>query len=155
MIEVGKRAPTFTLPDHNGAKVRLTDLRGKWVVLYFYPADDTPGCTTQACEFTSSIEDFEGLDAVVLGCSPDSPESHRDFIAKHDLGITLLSDANKSVMRKYGAWGEKTLYGRKSIGAIRSTALIGPDGKIAHHWKRARAAGNAAAVHKKLEQLRG
>ena len=154
MIEVGKDAPAFTLPDQDGNAVRLADFHGRWVVLYFYPKDDTPGCTTQACEFTESVADFADLDAAVLGCSPDSPESHRAFIAKHGLGITLLSDDDHAVMERYGAWGEKVLYGRKSIGVIRSTVLIAPDGTVAHRWKRARAKGNAAAVAKRLADLR-
>jgi len=153
MIEVGKPAPDFTLADHNGAPVHLGDLAGRWVVLYFYPRDDTPGCTTQACEFTASMADFAGLDATVLGCSPDSPESHRQFIAKHGLGFGLLSDPDHAVMERYGAYGEKTLYGRKSIVVIRSTVLIDPEGRVAHHWRRARAKGNAAAVGKRLREL--
>ena len=155
MIEVGKRAPSFTLPDQDGNQLRLADLRGRWLVLYFYPKDDTPGCTVEACEFTDSIKDFESLDATVLGCSPDSPESHRRFIAKHDLSLTLVSDESKAMMQEYGAWGEKMLYGRKLTGVIRSTVLIDSDGKVAHHWKRANAKGHAASVQKRLAALRG
>ena len=155
MIEVGEAAPPFTLADQSGQPIRLGDLRGRWVVLYFYPADDTPGCTTEACEFTDSIRDFEGLNAVVYGCSPDSPESHREFIAKYDLGVGLLADGDHSMMETYGAWGEKVLYGRKMIGATRSTVIIDPDGVIAHRWKRANAKGHAAHVHKRLTALQG
>ena len=155
MIEIGQPAPVFTLPDHDGNTVRLDDLSGQWVVLYFYPKDDTPGCTSEACEFTSALPDFEGLAATVLGCSPDAPESHRDFIAKHDLGITLLSDEDHAVMEQYGAWGEKTLYGKKSVGVKRSTVLIAPDGNVAHHWKRVSVEGHADAVAKRLAQLQG
>lgn len=153
MIEVGKPAPSFALPNQNGDKVRLTDLKGGWVVLYFYPKDDTPGCTAQACEFTESIKDFEGLDATVLGCSPDGAEAHRAFIDKYGLAIDLLSDPKHAVMDKYGAYGEKNMYGRKSMGVIRSTVLIDPAGRVAHHWRRARAKGNAAAVAKRLAEL--
>ncbi len=153
MIETGKKAPEFTLPDHDGEPVRLSDLSGSWVVLYFYPKDDTPGCTTQACEFTEGIEAFEDLDAVVLGCSPDSPESHKRFIAKHDLAVRLLSDPDHRVMETYGAWGEKTNYGRTSQGVIRSTVLIDPDGRIVHHWPNVRAAGHAEQVREKLAEL--
>jgi peroxiredoxin Q/BCP len=155
MIEVGKKAPAFTLPDQDGNKVRLSELAGQWVVLYFYPKDDTPGCTTEACEFTDSIADFEGMDAVVLGCSPDSPESHRKFIAKHDLNLTLLSDESRKVMEKYDAWGEKKLYGKTVVGVKRSTVIIDPQGEVAHHWRSVRASGHAAKVAEKIAELRG
>lgn len=154
MLEVGDRAPAFTLKDQDGEKQALTKQKGSWVVLYFYPRDDTPGCTTQACEFTDSIADFEGMDAVVFGCSPDTPESHRAFVDKHGLGVTLLSDPDHAVMEKYGAWGEKTLYGKKSVGVIRSTVIIDPKGKVAHRWKSVRAKGHAAKVAERLAELR-
>ncbi len=154
-IEVGRQAPKFALPDQDGNVVDLADLRGRWVVLYFYPKDDTPGCTTEACEFTDGVEAFAGLDAVVLGCSPDSPERHRRFIAKHDLGVRLLSDPEHDTMERYGAWGEKTMYGRTSVGVIRSTVLIAPDGTVAHHWPRVKAAGHAAKVRETLAGLQG
>ena len=153
MITVGKKAPAFTLKDQDENKVKLSDFAGRWVVLYFYPKDDTPGCTTEACEFTSAMPDFTGLDAVVLGCSADSPESHRKFIQKHGLGITLLSDPDHAVMDKYGAYGEKVLYGKKSICVIRSTTLIDPDGKVAWHWAKAKAAGHAEKVREKIAEL--
>jgi peroxiredoxin Q/BCP len=153
-IKVGANAPVFTLPDENGSPVGLAGLAGSWVVLYFYPKDDTPGCTTEACEFTDGIKTFEKLDAVVLGCSPDTPESHRKFIAKHGLRLTLLSDPSRDVMKTYGAWGEKTLYGRTTTGVIRSTVLIGPDGKVAYHWSNVKAAGHAEKVREKLAELR-
>ncbi len=153
MIEIGKRAPAFTLPDQDGAKVRLGDLAGGWVVLYFYPRDDTPGCTTEACDFTDGLKAFEKLECTVLGCSPDSPESHRKFIAKHKLKVRLLSDPEHKVMEKYGAWGEKTLYGKKSVGVIRSTTLIDPEGKVAWHWAKVSAKGHAEKVREKLAAL--
>ena len=146
MIELGKKAPDFTLADQDGEKVALKDLRGSWVVLYFYPKDDTPGCTTEACEFTAGIEDFRGLDARVLGCSPDSPESHRRFIAKHDLKITLLSDPQRAVMTPYG--------GSKDGRTVRSTVIIAPDGKVAHHYPQVRPAGHADELKKKLAELK-
>lgn len=155
MIEVGKPAPAFTLQNQDGDEVSLAGLRGRWVVLYFYPKDDTPGCTTQACEFTAGIAEFEKLDAVILGCSPDDAASHRKFIARHDLQVQLLSDPAHATMEAYGAWGEKVLYGRKSVGVIRSTALIDPAGNVAHHWKKVRAAGHAGHVAARLEALRG
>jgi len=152
-VEIGRAAPPFTLPDQDGVEVSLAGLRGRWVVLYFYPKDDTPGCTTEACEFTEGIEAFRSLDAVVLGCSPDSPERHRKFISKHRLGVRLLSDPDHGVMEAYGAWGEKNMYGKISVGAIRSTLIIDPDGRIAHHWKRVSAKGHAEKVREKLETL--
>lgn len=151
----GKKAPAFSLADENGKKVKLSDLSGRWVVLYFYPRDNTPGCTTEACEFTESLARFEELDAKVLGCSPDSPESHRAFIAKQKLKLTLLSDPNHAVMEKYHAWGEKKLYGKVSVGVIRSTVLIDPTGKVAHHYPRVKAQGHAEQVRSKLAELRG
>ncbi len=153
MIEIGKRAPAFTLKNQDDEKVQLSGLKGQWVVVYFYPKDDTPGCTVQACDFTASIADFEGLDATVLGISADSTESHRKFIAKHSLAITLLSDPDHAVMEKYGAWGEKNMYGKKSMGIIRSTVLIDPDGKVAHHWPKVQAKGHVDKVRAKLEEL--
>jgi peroxiredoxin Q/BCP len=152
-IEVGEKAPEFSLPDQDGIEVALSVFRGRWVVLYFYPKDDTPGCTTEACEFTDGIEAFEGLDAVVLGCSPDSPEKHKKFIAKHDLRVRLLSDPEHEVMETYGAWGEKNMYGKVTVGVIRSTAIIDPEGVIAHRWKRVKAKGHAIKVKERLEQL--
>lgn len=154
MIEVGQIAPTFTLPDQDGRDVSLSDLKGSWVVLYFYPKDDTPGCTVQACEFTEEVKAFEQLDARILGCSPDSPESHRKFIAKHDLEIDLLSDADHAVIATHGAWGEKSFMGKKSTGVLRSTVLIDPEGSIAAHWPEVTAKGHAAEVAEKLRQLR-
>jgi len=152
-IEIGRAAPPFTLPDQDGDEVSLAALRGRWVVLYFYPKDDTPGCTTEACEFSGGIEAFRSLDAVVLGCSPDSPEQHRKFIAKHELGIRLLSDPDHEVLEAYGAWGEKNMYGRISVGVIRSTVIIDPEGRVAQQWKRVSVKGHAGKVREKLEQL--
>jgi peroxiredoxin Q/BCP len=154
-IKVGATAPAFTLPDQDGTQVKLADFAGKWVVLYFYPKDDTPGCTTEACEFTDGIKAFEKLDAVVLGCSADTPESHRKFIAKHALKVMLLSDPDRAVMKTYGAWGEKSMYGRTTMGVIRSTVLIDPRGKVAFHWLNVKAAGHAEQVREKLAELRG
>ena len=154
-IRAGAKAPAFTLPDQDAKDVSLAGLRGSWVVLYFYPKDDTPGCTTEACEFTEGIEAFRDLDAVVLGCSADSPEKHRAFIAKHGLKVRLLSDRDHKVMRAFGAWGEKSMYGRTTTGVIRSTVLIDPEGRVAHHWPKVKAAGHAAKVRDKLAELQG
>lgn len=155
MMEVGRKPPAFKLKNQDGENVRLTQFKGQWVVLYFYPRDDTPGCTKEACEFSEVIQSFRTLDAVVLGCSPDTQESHQKFIKKYKLKVQLLSDPTHAVMEKYGAWGEKVLYGRTSVGIIRSTVLIGPDGKVAHHWKKVRAAGHASHVAARLTGLRG
>jgi peroxiredoxin Q/BCP len=154
VIEVGKKAPAFSLKNQKDETVRIRDLEGRWVVLYFYPKDDTPGCTIQACDFTAGVRGFAALDAEVLGCSPDSTESHRKFVAKHKLKITLLSDPDKKVMTRYGAFGEKMMYGKKTVGVIRSTVLIDPRGKVAHHWRRAQAKGHADKVKEKLAELR-
>jgi len=154
MIAAGKPAPAFQLPDQDGKKRKLSEFRGQWVVLYFYPKDDTPGCTVEACEFTEGVRGFAKLDAVVLGCSADSPESHRKFIAKYGLKITLLSDPEHEAMKAYGAWGEKVLYGRKMIGVIRSTVIVDPKGNVAHHWKKVKAKGHAESVRATLEALR-
>ena len=153
-LTVGKPAPSFALKKQDDEIVKLGDYEGKWVVLYFYPKDDTPGCTIEACDFTSGLKAFEKLDAVVLGCSPDSTESHRRFIAKYKLKITLLSDPERTVIAKYGAWGEKNLYGKVSMGVIRSTAIIDPAGKIAHHWPKVSSKGHAEAVREKLAELK-
>jgi peroxiredoxin Q/BCP len=152
-IEPGKKAPAFRLPDQDEAVVSLADLKGQWVVLYFYPRDDTPGCTKQACEFTDGIQDFKGMGAVVLGCSPDTPAKHRTFIEKYDLEVRLLSDPEHQVMEKFGAWGPKKMYGKTVQGVIRSTVIIDPKGVIAHHWPKVKAAGHAAKVREKLEEL--
>lgn len=135
-IEVGKAPPAFTLKDQNGKSVSLKDLKGKPVVIYFYPKDDTPGCTKEACGFRDLWSEIEAAGAVVLGISPDDQKSHQKFIAKYDLPHTLLSDENRKVMEKYGAYGEKMMYGKKTMGVIRSTVLVGPDGKVVKHWKR-------------------
>ena len=153
MIALGKKAPAFTLRNQRDETVRLADYKGQWVVLYFYPRDDTPGCTTEACEFTLGIRSFTRLDAVVLGCSPDSTERHRRFIKKHKLRVTLLSDPDHTVMEKYDAWGEKVLYGKKTVGVKRSTVIIDPAGKVAHHWRSVKAAGHADKVREKIAEL--
>jgi thioredoxin-dependent peroxiredoxin len=147
------KAPAFSLPNQDGKKVALKDLHGHWVVLYFYPKDDTPGCTTQACEFTTNWDKFQKLSARVIGVSPDSAESHQAFIAKFKLKIDLLSDLDHAVMLKYGAWGEKNNYGKISEGVLRTTVLIDPQGQIAHYWPKVKAAGHAEVVAEKLAEL--
>ena len=152
-IGEGKKARAFTLENEKNQKVRLSDFAGKWVVLYFYPKDDTPGCTIEAQDFTRDLKQFEKLGATVLGCSPDSVESHQKFIRKYKLSISLLSDPSHKMMGRYNAWGEKNMYGKITEGVIRSTVLIDPKGKVAKHWRRVSAKGHAESVQKTLTAL--
>ena len=151
-IHEGKPAPSFSLEDVEGAKVSLADFAGKNLILYFYPKDDTPGCTKEACGFRDDWKEIQKLNAVVVGVSADGGDSHRKFAAKYKLPFPLLSDPERTVMQKYGAYGEKILYGKKTVGVIRSTVWIGPDGRVKKHWARvANAAEHPARV---LEALR-
>jgi thioredoxin-dependent peroxiredoxin len=154
-LEAGDRAPAFTLPDQDGDKVALKDFAGRPVVVYFYPADDTPGCTKEACQFNDNLRAFARAQVAVVGISPDGPDKHVKFRVKYGLKFPLLSDAEHKVMEKYGAWGEKTLYGKKTTGVIRSTFLIGPDGKIGHAWYNVRADGHAEKVLQEVSSLTG
>jgi peroxiredoxin Q/BCP len=151
-IAEGKPAPAFTLADADGKRISLGDFAGKNVILYFYPKDDTPGCTKEACGFRDGWKEIQKLDAVVIGVSADGGESHRKFAAKYKLPFPLLSDPDRKVMQKYGAYGEKMLYGKKTVGVIRSTVWIGPDGKVRKHWARVPSAEQHPA--KVLEALR-
>ena len=135
-IAEGKKAPDFTLEDAEGKKVSLSDFKGKTVVVYFYPKDDTPGCTKEACGFRDFNKDLQKLGVVVLGISGDGAASHQKFVAKYKLNFPLLSDPDKGVMKTYGAYGEKMMYGKKVIGVIRSTVLVGPDGVVKKHWQK-------------------
>ena len=155
MLQPRSLAPQFTLPDQDGKPVSLADLRGRWVVFYFYPKDDTPGCTIEACEFTAALPNFRGLNAEVLGCSGDDAAAHTAFIQKHKLGIRLLTDADRSVMRTYEAFGKKFVDGKEVEGVIRSTVLIAPDGSVAHHWVTVKAQGHAEEVRGKITELQG
>jgi peroxiredoxin Q/BCP len=152
-LTTGSRAPDFCLPDQQGRDVCLADFKGKWVVLYFYPKDNTPGCTIEAVDFTCIHREFEQMGTVILGVSPDSVKSHQGFIEKQELTITLLSDTERQVLESYGAWGLKKMYGKESYGVIRSTFLIGPDARIAFAWPNVKAKGHAEAVKQKLAQL--
>ncbi len=154
MLEAGKNAPDFALPDHQGQTVRLRDFRGKRVVLYFYPRDGTPGCTREACSFRDAHTRLVRAGVVVLGVSPDSPESHRKFRERHGLPFPLLSDPEGKVAQAYGAWAEKTLYGRKRWGVARSTFLIGPDGRVERVWRRVKPDGHAEEVLQAIQGLR-
>jgi thioredoxin-dependent peroxiredoxin len=153
-LEVGKKAPAFNLQAAGGAKVALKDLAGKWVVLYFYPKDDTPGCTVEAQDFRDRAAELKRRGAAVFGVSKDSIESHCKFRDKYELNFELLSDPDGKVLEKYGAWGEKNMYGKKSMGVIRSTVLIGPDGKVRKVWPRVRVQGHADDVLRALDAAR-
>lgn len=146
MPDEQQQAPDFTLPADDGREVSLSGLRGKWVVLYFYPKDDTSGCTTQACGFRDSFPRFGDLDAVILGVSPDDVESHQKFRSKYDLPFTLLADTDHAVAELYDVWKEKSMYGRKYMGIERTTFLIAPDGRIARIFARVKPAGHAGEV---------
>jgi peroxiredoxin Q/BCP len=147
----GDKAPRFTLPDQDGKKVSLKDFAGQRVVVYFYPKDDTPGCTKEACQFNDNLRAFTRAKVPVLGISADSAEKHRAFRSKYGLKFPLLTDADHKVGEAYGAWGEKTLYGKKTVGVIRSTFLIGADGKVIRPWYQVRADGHAEKVLAELE----
>jgi peroxiredoxin Q/BCP len=155
MIEVGKKAPAFKLPSSDGDDVELSKLAGKYVVLYFYPRDNTPGCTVEAQDFRDAMPTLKKLGAVVLGVSKDSIASHCKFRDKFNLTFPLLSDADGKVLEKYGAWGEKSMYGKKMMGVIRSTVLIGKDGKVLQHWPKVSTKGHAAAVTEALQSVVG
>lgn len=134
MIKEAEQAPDFKLLNQDEDEISLSSYTGKWIVLYFYPKDNTPGCTNEACDFTELLKDYEAINAVVLGVSPDSVKSHQGFIKKHNLGITLLSDPEKVAHKAYGAWGMKKNYGKEYEGVIRSTFIISPEGKVAKLW---------------------
>jgi peroxiredoxin Q/BCP len=152
-IEPGKSAPDFMLTADDGSKVRLSDLKGKPVVLYFYPKDDTPGCTRQACAFRDRRDELQALGAAVLGVSPDSVESHTKFRDKFQLNFPLLADTEHQVAERFGAWREKNMYGKKSMGIQRSTYLIDGDGKVAGVWKRVSVDGHDDQVLQALREL--
>jgi peroxiredoxin Q/BCP len=145
-LETGDRAPAFSLPDHDEKRLALKDLKGKPVVVYFYPADDTPGCTKEACQFNENLSTFNRAGVTVLGISPDGAAKHQRFRQKYGLKFSLLSDPEHKVMEAYGAWGEKTLYGKKSLGVIRSTFLVDETGVITRAWYNVRADGHASKV---------
>jgi len=155
MLEIGQKAPDFCLPNQDSEEICLRDLRGSWVVLYFYPKDNTPGCTTEALDFSAHLSEFEALGATVLGVSPDSVKKHQNFIAKKELKVTLLSDEDKEVLEEYGVWQLKKNYGREYMGVVRTTYLIDPDGNIAYVWPKVRVKGHVEAVREKLAELRG
>ena len=154
MVEMGDAAPQFCLPGMDGQEACLDDFRGKWLVLYFYPKDNTSGCTREAVDFTQALPILKSLEAEVLGISRDSPASHKKFTEKHSLEIKLASDADHKVTEAYGAWALKKMYGKESYGVMRSTFLIDPQGKVAHAWKKVSVKGHAEAVAEKLRQIK-
>lgn len=153
-IEVGAPAPGFTLRDQDGEEVSLDQLRGAPVVVYFYPKDDTPGCTTQACGIRDEWQEFQRRGVTVLGISPDDPASHTAFREKYDLPHTLLSDPDHEVMEEYDAYGEKVMYGKRKVGVKRSTVLLDADGTVVKHWKRATPKTHAEQVLAAIDELR-
>lgn len=155
MLQIGDQAPDFCLEDPERGEICLSDQVGKWVALYFYPKDNTKGCTMEALEFTAAEDDFKAKNAEIIGVSADSLKSHSRFREKHNLSITLLSDTEKDALQAYGAWQLKKMYGREYMGIIRSTFLIDPEGKIAHIWPKVRVAGHVDDVIKKLTELQG
>jgi peroxiredoxin Q/BCP len=151
-MKVGQKAPDFKVTDDSGTTVKLSDLKGKKVVLYFYPKDDTPGCTKEACNFRDGMAAIKKLGAVVLGVSADSVEKHKKFKAKYDLNFPLLADTDKKVIEAYDVWKEKSLYGRKYMGIERTTYVIGEDGKITHIFPKVKVAEHADDVLAALKE---
>lgn len=152
-LNVGDKAPDFTLPRNGSGDVSLPSLTGKAVVLYFYPKDDTSGCTAQAIDFSAMGAEFEAANAVVIGISPDSVKSHDKFAAKHSLTVMLASDEERQVLDAYGVWKEKSMYGKKYMGVERTTYLVSPDGKIAHIWNKVKVPGHAQIVLDAIKAL--
>lgn len=153
MLDVGSPAPDFTLPRDGGDNVSLSALKGGPVVLYFYPRDDTPGCTTEANDFTAMLPEFQAAGATVIGVSKDTVAKHEKFISKHDLGVILVSDAEGDLCERYGTWVEKNMYGKKSMGIQRATFLIDAGGKVARVWPKVKVAGHAAEVLEAVKAL--
>lgn len=155
MITIGSVAPDFSLEDAFHKRHTLVEYRGQWVVLYFYPKDNTSGCSLEAVQFTNLKDQFQNENAVVIGISKDSCESHAKFIQKHDLKVVLLSDPEASTIKVYGAWGEKNLYGKKSMGILRTTYIIDPDGKVSGSFIKVKANGHAEQVLQKVKEIKG
>ncbi len=153
LVSVGKKALNFSLPNQDGKLVSLDSFLGKWLVLYFYPKDDTPGCTVEGIDFTHLLPLFRKAGAEVVGVSPDSGKSHCKFQAKHKLTIMLLSDVEKKTLKEYGVWGKKKFMGREYEGVLRTTVLVDPKGKVAFLWENVSVKGHAAAILEKLNEL--
>lgn len=153
LIAVGQKAPAFKLANQKGEIAQLKDFKGSWVVLYFYPKDDTPGCTTEACDFRDGIGQFTDRQVVVLGISPDDEESHGKFAVKHKLPFDLLADTEQVVCKAYGVWQEKSMYGRTYMGVVRTTYLIDPQGKVAARWDKVKVKGHVRQVLDEMERM--
>ncbi len=153
MLEIGDAIPEFCLPNQDEEEICFRDIKGRWAVIYFYPKDNTPGCTTEACDFTAALPDFTGMEAIILGVSPDSPKKHRNFIEKKELKITLLADEEKELCKKFGIWQLKKFMGREYMGVVRSTFLIAPDGTLAYKWEKVRVKNHVQEVKEKLIEL--
>ncbi|MCJ7555099.1 MAG: thioredoxin-dependent thiol peroxidase [Ignavibacteriaceae bacterium] len=153
MVKEGNKAPAFSLPDQDGKQVSLSDLKGKNVVLYFYPKDNTSGCTKEACQFRDAFPRFKGANAVIIGISPDSVESHKRFENKYELPFTLLSDEKKLVLEKYEVWKEKSMYGRKYMGVERTTFIIDKEGKIRNIFNKVKVSDHEKQVLQALKEL--
>ena len=151
-LKAGNKAPAFTLENQDGEKVKLSDFAGKWLILYFYPKDNTSGCTTEAVDFSTALNSLKKMNAEVVGVSPDSVKSHCNFIEKHNLKVTLLADPDKKALEKYGVWQEKSMYGKKYMGVVRTTFLIDPNGKIAEIWEKVKVKDHVADVKAKLKE---
>lgn len=152
-LKLNKLAPEIKLPDQNGDIHKLSDYKGKWVLIYFYPKDDTPGCTTEACGIRDTFPKFGKLDAKVIGISTDSAAKHKKFADKYKLPFTLLADENKKIVEKYGVWAEKSMYGRKYFGTLRTSFLVDPKGKIVRIYEQVKPAEHAAQVLSDLKEL--
>jgi peroxiredoxin Q/BCP len=152
-VKLDQKAPAFKVPDQDGVIRSLAEFAGQWLVLYFYPKDSTPGCTCEAQDFTKELKAFEKLDATIVGVSADSPASHQKFIKKYNLKITLLADEDQTMLKQYGVWQEKSLYGKKFMGIVRSTLLIDPKGVVRAIWEKVKVAEHVSDVKEKLKEL--
>lgn len=152
-FKIGNKAPAFSLDNQDGVRMKLSDFAGSWLVLYFYPKDNTSGCTLEAVDFTAALKDFKKLNAAVVGVSPDSVKSHQNFCTKHNLGVTLLSDPDHTMLEKYGVWKEKSMYGRKYMGVERTTVLIDPESIVRRVWEKVKVEGHVDDVKKSLVEL--
>ena len=155
ILEVGEKAPNFELPNQDEKIKDIENYNGKWLVTYFYPRDDTPGCTVEAQEFTEELDNFTNENAVIVGVSPDNAAKHCKFINKHELGVELLADTEKQMLEDYGVWQEKKMYGKTYMGVVRTTYLIDPNGLVAEVWTKVKASGHAKSVLNRLIELKG
>ncbi|CUV65136.1 Peroxiredoxin [Sulfurovum sp. enrichment culture clone C5] len=153
MLKTSDTVPDFCLPNQDEEEICFRDIKGNWIVLYFYPKDNTPGCTTEACDFTAMVPDFRELSATVIGVSPDSPARHRNFITKQNLKITLLSDEKQELCNIFGVWQQKKMCGKEYMGVVRSTYIINPSGKIVASWGNVKVKGHTEEVKNKLKEL--